>query len=75
MHFKQNQIILNNMTLPKLKKNGFRTYTYTFDNTKATSDQKKVWSKEIMVTMVVVRSKNVVVCLPRSFCADTKRTL
>ena len=53
------------MTLPKLKKkNGFRTYTYTFDNTKAMSDQKKVWSEEIMVTIVVVRTKNVVVGLP-----------
>ena len=39
---------MNNMTLPKFeKKTCFRKYTYTFDNTKATSDQKRCGRKKL----------------------------
>ena len=65
MHFKQNQIWLNNTTLPKFIKKVFKKNT--FENAEATPGRKRVWSEENNGKLwhhLWCGRKHGVVCLP-----------
>ena len=49
MHFKQNQIILKNMTLPKFENSVIGLKNIHLKTQKQRPDKKEVWSEEIMV--------------------------
>ena len=56
MHFKQNQIILNNLKWPKFEKS---VKGHKKKYTKATTGRKKVWSEEIFVNCDVIYGADV----------------
>ena len=54
MHFKQNQIILNNMTLPKFEKSVIGHKNIHLKTQRQTPRRKKVDSEEIIVNCDVI---------------------